>query len=74
MLLFQPSYSPQVNPIERFWKELKKLMKWEIFDDLDDLRLKVCQVLDKLTPQLIQSVTGWSFIISALSVINVSPN
>ena len=24
ILLFQPSYSPQVNPIERLWKEIKK--------------------------------------------------
>ncbi len=24
ILLFQPPYSPQVNPIERFWKHLRK--------------------------------------------------
>ena len=24
VLLFQPPYSPQVNPIDRFWEELKK--------------------------------------------------
>jgi len=27
VLLFQPSYSPEVNPIERLWLELKKQLK-----------------------------------------------
>ncbi|KAB8334747.1 IS630 family transposase, partial [Scytonema tolypothrichoides VB-61278] len=34
VLLFQPPYSPQVNPIERLWKELKKRLKWKLFDNL----------------------------------------
>jgi transposase len=34
MLLFQPPYTPQVNPIERLWKEIKKFIKWDIFADL----------------------------------------
>jgi transposase len=71
VLLFQPSYSPQTNPIERLWKEMKKLIKWQIFDDLDDLRLTVSKILEKLTPEIIQSVTGWDFILSALSTINI---
>ena len=66
ILLFQPPYTPQVNPIERFWKELKKLMKWEIFDDLEELRLKLSKNLEKLTPLMIQSVTGWDFILESL--------
>ncbi|MDJ1176051.1 transposase [Roseofilum capinflatum] len=35
MLLFQPAYSPQVNPIERLWQEIKKKLKWQLFDDID---------------------------------------
>ena len=27
ILVFQPPYSPQVNPIERLWKEIKKHLK-----------------------------------------------
>ena len=71
MLLFQPAYSPQVNPIERFWKELKKKLRWQLFDDLEDLRETLKQEINKLTPELISSVTGWQFILEAVSVANI---
>ncbi len=68
ILFFQPPYSPQVNPIERLWKEIKKPLKWELFDNLDRLREKLSQVLSKLTDLTIASVTGWDFILDALFV------
>jgi hypothetical protein len=71
ILLFQPPYCPQVNPIERLWKEIKKPMKWQLFDHLDELRRKLSQVLSSLTPSVVASVTGWDFILSALSVANI---
>lgn len=71
ILLFQPPYSPQVNPIERLWKEIKKKLKWELFDNLDLLRSRLAQILEELTPETIRSVTGWDFILSALSVANI---
>ncbi|HZH38884.1 MAG TPA: hypothetical protein VEX17_02345 [Bacillales bacterium] len=38
LLLFQPAYSPQVNPSERFCQELKKQLRWQIFENLEELR------------------------------------
>ncbi|MFM6190630.1 hypothetical protein [Planktothrix sp.] len=43
-------------------------MKWELFENLDSLRNRLSQVLQELTPQAIKSVTGWDFILDALSV------
>ncbi len=71
VLLFQPPYSPQVNLIERFWKELKKKLRWKLFENLDELRQKLSTELNKLTPELIRSVSGWQFIVEALSVANI---
>lgn len=71
ILLFQPPYSPQVNPIERLWKEIKKQLKWQLFENLDDLRNRLSIVLQQLTPKIIKSVTGWDFILEALSVANI---
>lgn len=70
-LLFQPAYSPQVNPIERFWKELKKKLRWQLFDNLDELRKNLAHYLNQLTPELIRSLSGWTFILDALSVANI---
>jgi transposase len=71
ILVFQPPYCPQVNPIERLGKEIKKHLKWDLLDDLEQLRQKLSQVLLKLTPLTIASVTGWDFILDALSVANI---
>lgn len=70
-ILFQPPYSPQVNPIERLWKAIKKEMKWELFDNLDELRDSLKKILDKLTVQHITSLTMWQFLVDGLSVANI---
>ena len=44
VLLFQPPYSLEVNPIERLWKEIKKELKWECFDSLEQLKA-VCRII-----------------------------
>ncbi len=72
ILLFQPPYTPEVNPIERLWKEIKKTLKWECFQTLDELREAVWKQLDKLTVTHIKSIAGWDFILSALFVSGFS--
>ena len=45
--LFQPAYTPEVNPIERFWKHLKTPLQWETFKNLKSLRQRVNTVLSE---------------------------
>ena len=70
LLLFQPPYCPELNPIERLWEHLKASLKWAAFKTLDHLQVKVDQLLTELTPQVIASLTGYSFILDALSALN----
>ncbi|BAY24783.1 transposase family protein [Calothrix sp. NIES-2100] len=72
ILLFQPPHTPEVNPIERLWKEIKKTLKWECFQNLDELREAVWKQLNKLTASQVKSITGWDFILSALFVSGFS--
>lgn len=71
LLLFQPAYSPEVNPIERLWEYLKEQLKWEAFDNLQDLRYSVQKILSKLSNKVIGSLAGWQFILEALSVAGI---
>lgn len=71
ILLFQPPHSPEVNPIERLWKDLKKHLRWQLFSTLDELRFAVRKVLKKLDQSIITSLTGWSFILEALYVAGI---
>ena len=70
VLLFQPPYCPELNPIERLWEHLKADLKWSSFKTLNQLQTKVDQLLAKLTPEVIASITGYSFILDALSALN----
>ncbi len=70
ILLFQPPYSPELNPIEHLWQYLKADLKWAAFKTLDQLQIKVDQLLAELTPEVIASITGYSFILDALSALN----
>lgn len=69
ILLFQPPYCPELNPIERLWEHLKADLKWSSFKTLEQLQTKVDELLAELTPEIIASLTGYSFILDALSVL-----
>lgn len=71
ILLFQPPYTPEVNPIERLWKYLKSFLKWMNFEHLDQLRDVVSQTLATFSREVIQSLTGWDFILNALSLSGI---
>ena len=72
ILLFQPPHTPEVNPIERLWREIKRYLNWENFQNLDELKAFVWQRLDNLSPSVIASLTGWDFIHQALFVSGIS--
>ncbi|MBD1868857.1 IS630 family transposase [Cyanobacteria bacterium FACHB-471] len=69
ILLFQPPYCPELNPIERLWQHLKADLKWARFMTLNQLQAKVDQLLAQLTPDAIASITGYPFILNALSAL-----
>lgn len=64
--ILQPAHCPELNAIERLWQHLKGLWKGENFASLEALRQRVTQELEQLTPQQIQSLTSFDFILDAL--------
>ncbi|MDJ0715787.1 MAG: IS630 family transposase [Prochloraceae cyanobacterium] len=71
ILLFQPPYCPQVNPIERLWAALKENFKWINFQTIEELQTAITKNLNKLSKRSISRLTGWKFIIDALCVANI---
>ena len=66
-LIFLPPYSPEPNPIERFWQHIKKDMKGKIFSDLEELKDSVADILKKCSKKTIASLTGFSYILDAIT-------
>ena len=65
-LLFQPAYSPDLNPIERLWQSLKDTLSWLTVETLNERRRELDAVLNSLTAEGIAALTGYDFILSAL--------
>ena len=66
-LLFQPPYSPELNPIERVWEYLKDHLGWKLFTDLQALEEKVSALLVETTKEVIASLSGYPWILKALN-------
>ena len=72
-LHFLPPYSPELNPQEHIWDELRE--KWFhniVFDSLDALEDQLVLALKTLEydPGVVKSIAGWDWIINSVSIAN----
>jgi transposase len=72
-LHFLPPYSPELNPQEIVWHELRE--KWfhnKVFDSLDALEDQLVAALKELEqqPDTLKSIAGWDWIINTISNAN----
>ena len=57
-LLPIPPYTPEMNPIEQIWKQLRTTgFKNEVFQTLEDVMLRLCAAIRRLTKETISSIT-----------------
>jgi len=70
---FLPPYSPELNPQEHIWDELReKHFHNRAFDSLNALEDQLVEGLRQLEtrPKVVQSITGWKWIINSISNAN----
>jgi len=67
-LIFLPPYSPELNPIERFWQYIKDDIKGKIFSGLPEMKDRVADILKKCSKKTTASLTGFSYILDAINV------
>lgn len=64
-LAFIPPYTPEMNPIEQIWKELRKIgFKNEIFQTLNKVVSRLCDTINSLSFNTIKSITSREWIMS----------
>jgi len=64
-ILHIPPYTPEINPIEQIWKELRKIgFKNELFKILEKVVERLCDSINSLTNASIKSITGRDWILS----------
>ena len=63
-LFYLPPATPEMNPIEQIWKEIRKIgFKNEFFNTLDDVVVRLSETICKLTRETIKSITGRDWIL-----------
>jgi len=64
-----PSYSPELNPVERFFQELRRRLKFRVFETLDEAESYVTEALKEFLtdPERVKSLTLYPYIECARS-------
>lgn len=64
LILHIPPYTPEMNPIEQIWKELRKRgFCNDIFSTLEKVVLRLCDTIVSLSKETIRSITGRDWIL-----------
>ena len=63
-LIHLPPATPEMNPIEQIWKEIRKRgFKNEIFQTLEKVVDRLCLVICSLSPETVKSITARDWIV-----------
>jgi len=68
-LTFLPPYSPELNPVERLWQDLKDQLAFDFYEHLSSLRQKARTVVSRYTDEAVASLTGYDYLLEATSVL-----
>ena len=62
-----PPYTPEMNPIEQIWKELRKMgFRNEVFSTLNKVVERLCYTIRALSSDVIRHITAREWILNAL--------
>ncbi|WP_251980651.1 IS630 family transposase [Salinibacter ruber] len=64
-LVFLPPYSPELNPVERLWQDLKDHLGFHLHQTLSALKQRVQEKLQSYTDEAVASLTGYEYLLDA---------
>ena len=67
--LFLPPYSPELNPIERLWRDLKDRLAWVLVAQIEALEHHVETLIRQYSKAAIQSLTSYPYFIHAVNAL-----
>jgi transposase len=66
-----PPYCPELNPIERVWRNLKDDMAWEQFTDLPAQLETVAHSLQEYDAPTLQALASYTYLIEAIHALSL---
>jgi hypothetical protein len=65
-----PPYGPELNPIERFWRDLKDDLAWLQFTALEVQQVYVGALLQAYEASTLQTLTGYPDLVEAMNALS----
>ncbi len=70
-LVFLPPYSPELNPIERVWRDLKDQLAWQQFPDVETQQAYVGELVRAYDRATLQALTAYAYFLDAVNALYV---
>ena len=70
-LVFLPPYGPELNPIERVWRDLKDALAWLQFPTLGVQQDYVAMLLRGYEAITLQALTGYPYLVEAIYALRL---
>jgi transposase len=64
-----PAYCPELNPIERVWRDLKDNLAWQQFTDVEAQQDAVSDLLGTYNAPTLQALTGYAYLVEAINAL-----
>ncbi len=65
---YLPPYSPELNPQERRFEDIKKFLKNRVFKTVEELEKKVEEILLSYTNEQIKSLVSYDYIVKVMNI------
>jgi putative transposase len=72
ILLWFPAYSPELNPVERLWEDLKRridVLNGQVRSNLSALQEHVAGLVQRYAAETIASLTGYAYLVEAVHAL-----
>jgi transposase len=70
-LVYLPPYCPELNPIERLWRDLKDALAWLQFPTLDGPQDYLATLLRAYEAATLQALTGYTYLVEAIYALHL---
>jgi putative transposase len=67
--LFFPPYSPELNPIERLWQDVKAQFAWVVTAAIEEWEHRVEMIITQYAKTAIRSLTSYPYFVHALNAV-----
>lgn len=69
VLIFLPPYSPELNPIERLWQDIKQKLFTQTYQTVDQMQQQLSEILATFTKAAMAKITAFSYFINTANAI-----